>query len=133
MFSIFKKKTIIPHVRLAGVIGSAGKFKQGLDLVGQKNILKKAFCLKKIKHVAISINSPGGSPVQSHLIYSYIRQLADKKNISRDTIARMASFKRHQKSKDVPYSEGCGGIMWDAWCGTSGVEWASNKLKQIDK
>ena len=81
MFSIFKKKTVIPHVRLTGVIGAAGKFKQGIDLVGQKEILKKAFSLKKIKNVAISINSPGGSPVQSHLIYSYIRQLADKNKI----------------------------------------------------
>ena len=45
----------------------------------------------------------------------------------------MASFKRHQQHKDVPYSEGCGGIMWDAWGGTSGVSWAINKLKQIDK
>jgi hypothetical protein len=35
--------------------------------------------------------------------------------------------------KDVPYSEGCGGIMWDAWGGSSGVNWAINKLKQIDK
>ena len=50
-----------------------------------------------------------------------------------DTIARMASFKRHQQHKDVPYSEGCGGIMWDAWGGSSGVNWAINKLKQIDK
>ena len=33
----------------------------------------------------------------------------------------------------MPYSEGCGGIMWDAWGGTSGVEWATNKLKQIEK
>ena len=81
MFSIFKKKTVIPHVRLTGVIGSAGKFKQGLDLAGQKEILKKAFSLKKVKNVAISINSPGGSPVQSHLIYSYIRQLANKNKI----------------------------------------------------
>ena len=81
MFSIFKKKTVIPHVRLTGIIGAAGKFKQGIDLVGQKEILKKAFSFKKIKHVAISINSPGGSPVQSHLIFSYIRQLADKKKI----------------------------------------------------
>jgi signal peptide peptidase SppA len=81
MFSIFKKKTVIPHVRLTGVIGSAGKFKQGLDLAGQKEILKKAFSLKKIQHVAISINSPGGSPVQSHLIFSYIRQLAKKNKI----------------------------------------------------
>jgi hypothetical protein len=60
-------------------------------------------------------------------------QLANKENISRDTIARMASFKRQQQNKDVPYSEGCGGLIWDAWGGTSGIEWASNKLKQIDK
>ena len=81
MFSIFKKKTVVPHVRLTGVIGSAGRFRQGMDLAGQKDILKKAFSLKKISHVAISINSPGGSPVQSHLIYSYIRELADKKKV----------------------------------------------------
>ena len=81
MFSLFKKKTIIPHVRLTGVIGNAGRFSKGMDLAGQREILKKAFSIKKIKHVAISINSPGGSPVQSHLIYSYIRQLADKKKI----------------------------------------------------
>ena len=81
MFSIFKKKTVVPHVRLSGVIGSAGRFKQGIDLAGQRATLKKAFSFKKIKHVAISINSPGGSPVQSHLIYSYIRELADKKKV----------------------------------------------------
>jgi hypothetical protein len=45
----------------------------------------------------------------------------------------MASFKRHQQHKDVPYDEGCGGIMWDAWGGTSGIEWAIKKLDQIDK
>ena len=60
------------------------------------------------------------------------RQLANREPISRDTIARMASFKRHQQHKDVPYSEGCGGIAWDSWGGTSGVEWAINKLKEID-
>ena len=80
MFSFFKKKLIIPHVRMSGVIGSVGKFKQGLDLSSQQGLLKKAFSYKKPKTVAISINSPGGSPVQSHLIYSYIRQLAKKNN-----------------------------------------------------
>ena len=80
MFSIFKKKIIIPHVRLTGIIGSAGRFRQGMDLANQQLILKKAFSIKKAKTVAISINSPGGSPVQSHLIYSYIRQLAKKNN-----------------------------------------------------
>lgn len=59
--------------------------------------------------------------------------IASKTKISRDTIARMASFKRHQQHKDVPYSEGCGGLMWDAWGGTSGINWAINKLKTIDK
>ena len=78
MFSFFKKKTIIPHVRLTGVIGSAGRFRQGIDFSGQQEIIKKAFSFKKAKNVAISINSPGGSPVQSHLIHDYIRQLATK-------------------------------------------------------
>ena len=65
---------------MTGVIGSVGRFKQGIDLANQQDILKKAFSYKKTKTVAISINSPGGSPVQSHLIYSYIRQLAKKNN-----------------------------------------------------
>jgi hypothetical protein len=59
-------------------------------------------------------------------------QLANKEPISRDTIARMASFKRQQQNKDVPYGEGCGGLMWDAWGGTAGVQWAIRKLEQID-
>jgi hypothetical protein len=60
-------------------------------------------------------------------------QLAKGEPISEETIARMASFARHAQNKDVPYSEGCGGLMWDAWGGTSGIEWASNKLERIRK
>lgn len=56
-------------------------------------------------------------------------QLANKEKISRDTIARMASFNRHRQNKDVPYDEGCGGIMWDAWGGTTGINWAIEKMK----
>jgi len=80
IFKIFKKKKIVPHIRLSGVIGSVGKFKQGLDFAGQQAIIEKAFSIKKALAVAISINSPGGSPVQSHLIYSYIRKQAKKNN-----------------------------------------------------
>lgn len=58
-------------------------------------------------------------------------QLCKRENISRETISRMASFQRHQQHKDVPYDEGCGGLMWDAWGGTEGIEWAQRKLKQI--
>jgi hypothetical protein len=58
-------------------------------------------------------------------------QLAKGENISEETIARMASFARHLQYKDVPYTEGCGGLMVDAWGGQAGIEWASNKLKEI--
>ena len=78
MFSFFKKKKIIAHIKLNGVIGNAGKFKQGIDFAGQEEIIEKAFSLKKAKVVAITINSPGGSPVQSHLIYKFIRAQAKK-------------------------------------------------------
>jgi signal peptide peptidase SppA len=81
MFSLFKKKKIIAHIKLSGVIGNIGKFKQGIDFASQEDIIKKAFSLKKVSAVAISINSPGGSPVQSHLLYNFIKQQAKKKKI----------------------------------------------------
>ena len=83
MFSIikiFKKKKLVPHIRLSGIIGSVGRFKQGINFAGQQEIIDKAFSIKKALAIAVSINSPGGSPVQSHLIYSYIKKLAKKNN-----------------------------------------------------
>ena len=59
-------------------------------------------------------------------------QLANGENISRDTIARMAGFERHRQSSDKPLGDGCGRLMWLAWGGDAGVEWAQRKLKQID-
>ena len=58
-------------------------------------------------------------------------QLANREPISEDTIARMASFARHLQHEDIPYSEGCGGLMVDAWGGRAGIEWAKNKLEDI--
>jgi len=58
-------------------------------------------------------------------------QLASRQSITEETIARMASFARHRQNKDVPYDKGCGGLMWDAWGGTEGIEWASRKLESI--
>ena len=78
MFSFFKKKKIVPHIKLSGVIGNVGKFKQGIDFSGQEEVILKAFSVKKAPCVAITINSPGGSPVQSHLIHNLIKQLAKK-------------------------------------------------------
>jgi len=81
---------------------------------------------------AIAFKEKNGSKCGTQVGWTRARQLADGKNITRDTIARMASFKRHQQHKDVPYTEGCGGLMWDAWGGSAGINWAISKLKQID-
>ena len=80
IFKIFKRKKIIPRIRLSGIIGSVGRFKQGINFASQQEIIDKAFSVKKALAIAVSINSPGGSPVQSHLIYSYIKKLAKKNN-----------------------------------------------------
>jgi len=68
-----------------------------------------------------------GTPVG----WARANQLAKREPISEETIARMASFARHKQNSETPYSEGCGGLMWDAWGGTAGIEWASNKLEKI--
>jgi len=81
---------------------------------------------------ALKYKEENGSDCGTPVGWTRARQLASREKISRDTIARMASFKRHQQNKDVPYDEGCGGIMWDAWGGDAGVEWAIRKLNQID-
>ena len=60
-------------------------------------------------------------------------QLCNGEPVSEDTIARMSGFRRHQQNKNVPYEEGCGGIMWDAWGGDEGIDWAERKLEQIRK
>lgn len=70
---------IVPVLRLTGVIGESGRFSQGLNLAGVSTSLAKAFSIKEAPAVAILINSPGGSPVQSGLIFSRIRQLAKQK------------------------------------------------------
>jgi hypothetical protein len=59
-------------------------------------------------------------------------QLCNRRGISVETVARMASFKRHQQNKDVPYDKGCGGLMWDAWGGDEGIYWALRKMEQIN-
>ena len=81
---------------------------------------------------ALKYKEENGSDCGTPVGWARANQLANREKISRDTIARMASFKRHQQWKDVPYSEGCGGIMWDAWGGDAGIEWAIRKLDQID-
>src|SRR6266478_2465018 len=67
---------IVPVVRLAGVIGFSTPLKPGLTLASVARPPERAFKMRHARAVALLINSPGGSPVQSHLIYRRIRQLA---------------------------------------------------------
>lgn len=68
-------------IRLYGVIGSGGRFRGGLSLPGVAGAIEAAFSLTGVRAVALDINSPGGSPVQSALIYRRIRALAAEKKI----------------------------------------------------
>src|SRR3954466_3027730 len=72
---------VVPVVRLAGVIGSVTPLRPGMSLAGVAKTLERAFAIKNAKAVALVINSPGGSPVQSRQIYLRIRQLAAEKNL----------------------------------------------------
>jgi hypothetical protein len=58
-------------------------------------------------------------------------QLAKKEPISLTTVKRMAAFIRHKENKDVSYDQGCGGLMWDAWGGDEGINWAINKIESL--
>ena len=67
---------VVPVVRLSGVIGISTPLKPGLTLANVARPLERAFGMRRAQAVALVINSPGGSPVQSHLIYRRIRALA---------------------------------------------------------
>ncbi|NBP60454.1 MAG: hypothetical protein EBU53_05035 [Proteobacteria bacterium] len=58
-------------------------------------------------------------------------QLANGEPISEDTISRMAAFERHRQNSDKELGDGCGRLMWLAWGGDEGIEWAQRKLEQI--
>jgi len=60
-------------------------------------------------------------------------QLANREPISEDTISRMASFERHRENSQKELGDGCGRLMWLAWGGDAGIEWAQRKLEQIKK
>jgi len=58
-------------------------------------------------------------------------QLSNNEPISEETISRMAAFERHRQNSDKELGDGCGRLMWLAWGGDEGVEWAQRKLEQI--
>ena len=72
---------VVPVVRLSGTIGAVTPLRPGLMLAGLARTLERAFATKNAKAVALVVNSPGGSPVQSRQIYLRIRQLAAEKKL----------------------------------------------------
>ena len=73
---------VVSVLRLSGVIGRMGLLRGGgLNLEGVERLIARAFSQRGLKAVALAVNSPGGSPVQSALIAKRIRQLADEKKI----------------------------------------------------
>ena len=72
---------VVPVVRLAGAIGLTTPLRSGLSLATAGPLLERAFALRGAAAVAISLNSPGGAAVQSHLIHLRIRALAEQKKL----------------------------------------------------
>jgi signal peptide peptidase SppA len=75
----FTRPPTVPVLRLAGPIGMPTPLRPGLGLASAEAAIGRAFTLSATPAVAVVINSPGGSPVQSHLIFRRIRDLAEEK------------------------------------------------------
>jgi len=73
-----QRHPMVPVLRLTGPIGMATPLRPGLSLSGLAAPLERAFKIKRAAAIAIVVNSPGGSPVQSHLIFKRIRDLAEE-------------------------------------------------------
>jgi signal peptide peptidase SppA len=71
---------VVSVVRLEGVIGQR-QWRGALSLASHAAALDRAFAVSHLAAVALAINSPGGSPVQSALLFRRIRQLADEKRV----------------------------------------------------
>ena len=76
-----RARPVVPVLRLAGVIGGLSMLRGGLNLAGLAGIIEQAFKQRGAVSVALQVNSPGGSPVQSALIHNRIRQLAMEKRV----------------------------------------------------
>jgi len=72
----FSRRPVVPVLRFHGPIGMATPLRPGVTIASYANAIDKAFSASKLPAVAVIVNSPGGSPVQSNLLFKRIRQLA---------------------------------------------------------
>jgi len=75
------RRPVVAVIRLSGVIGATGPLRSGLTLSDLATQIERAFKIPRLKAVALAINSPGGSPVQSALIGQRIRDLAEEHEV----------------------------------------------------
>jgi serine protease SohB len=75
-----RDQPVVPVVRLTGVIGFGTPLRPGLSLATVARSLDRAFAARNAPAVALIVNSPGGTPAQSHLIFRRIRELAQEKS-----------------------------------------------------
>ena len=76
-----RRPPVVAVLRLAGVISAGSRLRGGLNITALAGPIERAFGMKRVRAVALVINSPGGSPVQSALIYKRIRALAEEKEV----------------------------------------------------
>jgi serine protease SohB len=72
---------VVPVVRLSGIVGVVTPLRPGLMLSTTARSLERAFAIRNARAVALVVNSPGGSPAQSHLMFRRIRQLATENEL----------------------------------------------------
>ena len=72
---------VVGVLRLSGIIGGFGPLRSGMTLAVLETAIERAFKLPRLAAVALSVNSPGGSPAQSDLICRRIRDLAEEKEV----------------------------------------------------
>lgn len=84
---------------------------------------------------ALKYLDESGNPIDwlTPVGFARANQLAKREPISIDTVKRMAAYNRHRQNKDVPYTEGCGGLAWDAWGGSAGVDWAIRTSERVER
>lgn len=76
---LFNRGVVVPVLRFSGAIGMAAPLRPGLSIASLGGAIDTAFSMSRGPSVAVVINSPGGSPVQSSLLFRRLRQLADEK------------------------------------------------------
>ncbi|MBT3173113.1 MAG: S49 family peptidase [Rhodospirillaceae bacterium] len=76
-----RRQPTVAVIRLSGVIAAGGRGRGSINLLTLSRVLQRAFSVRGVRAIALDINSPGGSPVQSAMVFDRIRALAEEKKL----------------------------------------------------